>query len=102
MFGHETAVVGASRSSSSSATEVPESLDAAEILHNEIEKPGALSEVSKSPVKIRTGLIFQVAPMVDFISKCPQCRIICGLEFLLSCVIVSSVRAPSSRFDSPP
>lgn len=102
MFGHATAVVGASRSSSNSATVVPESLDAAEILHNEIEKPGALSDVSKSPVKIRTGLIFQVEPIVDFMSECPQCRIIRGLGFLLSCEIVSSVRAPSSRFDKPP
>ena len=56
-FGHPTAVVGASNSSSSSSTEVSDSLEAAERLQSEMENPGALREVSKAPVSILTGLM---------------------------------------------
>lgn len=59
-FGHETAVVGESNSSKSSFTGAFVSLEAADRLQSEIEKPGALSDVSKAPVSIRTGSIFQI------------------------------------------
>lgn len=41
-------------------TRVPDSLDAAERLQSETEKPGALRDVSKAPVSILVGLIIQV------------------------------------------
>lgn len=64
-FGHETALVGPSNSSVNSATGVPNSRPAADRLQSEIEKPGALSEVSKAPVKIRMGLMLQVEAKFD-------------------------------------
>lgn len=58
-MGHETAVVGASRSSSNSSTDALHSLEAADRLQREMEKPGALRDVSKAPLSILIGLIFQ-------------------------------------------
>lgn len=58
-FGHETAVVGASRSFSSSSTDALHFFAAADRLHRDIEKPGALSDVSKGALRILTGLMFQ-------------------------------------------
>lgn len=63
ILGHETAVVGASRSSNSSSTDALVSLEAAERLQSEIENPGALSDVSKAPLRILTGLMFQAFAM---------------------------------------
>lgn len=65
-FGHPTAVVGASKSSSNSSTEVSDSLEAADRLHSEMENPGALREVSKVPVTVLTGLIFHFEAIRDF------------------------------------
>lgn len=66
-FGHPTAVVGASKSSSSSSTEASDSLEAADRLHSEMENPGALREVSKVPVTVLTGLIFHFEAIGDFL-----------------------------------
>jgi len=57
IFGHETAVVGASRSSRNSSTDVLLCLEAADRLQRDIEKPGALSDVSNGPLRILIGLM---------------------------------------------
>lgn len=58
-------MVGASKRSSNSATDVPVSVDAAERLQREIEKPGAFKDVSKAPVRILEGWMFQVDAGID-------------------------------------
>lgn len=57
VLGHQGAAVRASRSSRSSVTPTEASWAADERLHNDIENPGALSEVSRAPVRMRDGLM---------------------------------------------
>ncbi len=54
-LGQDTAVVGRSRRSSSSATAVWHFLAACERLAREMEKPGAFSDVSNAPERILIG-----------------------------------------------
>lgn len=100
-FGHETAVVGASSSSVNSETGVPNSRPAADRLQSEIENPGALRDVSKAPVKIRIGLMLQLEARFD-LGLAKHRQPVHQLSHLPSCVITSSVRAPSSKFERPP
>ena len=61
-FGQDTAVVCESRSSRSSSAFEDDSLAALDTLHNDIENPGAFSDVSKVPENILSGWIFHLDP----------------------------------------
>lgn len=54
-FGHATEAVGASNICSRSTASIEHPLPAAVRLHKDIENPGALSDVSKSPDNILVG-----------------------------------------------